>query len=135
MKSLFTIIALVLTFSAHAQNVSLRDIVLGVDYEMEPGESPYMFPCLAMMGSMFCDSNLTIKNQQCARTISFSKTPAQLFVNCQMNGEKILLAQSAKGERAISDDTQPAGYFYLVFNPRVKLVTQGRVRMLTIDNK
>lgn len=134
MKQFVLLASFLFAFTANA--TTLRDVVLGVDFQAYDDESPYMFPCNAYMGVMFCDNHVVIRDKTCSKSIRINDQSGIKVVSCTTaKGEDVALAWTEKNARLMEDDTQAAGYYRLTFSPIVELKKINDAQSILIINK
>ncbi len=122
MKKIIFGFILTTSIFVHAESTSqLRDIALGVNFDMEHGDSAYTFPCSAIMGVVFCDNRVIVEDQNCSSSLKLTKlSDARIAISCDLKtGEKFEIAKTSS--ELFNDDTQSMGYYFLEFNKRISL--------------
>jgi hypothetical protein len=127
MKAQLWMLLTLLVWNASASSATdLKEVVLGEDFQTEPDNMPYMFPCSTYMDVLFCDNRVMLEDRVCARSLQFVKhANDQVVINCRLSsGETITVARTLLGRSGgpVRDDTIASAYYHLQFNPRVTLI-------------
>lgn len=96
------------------------NIVMGVDKNAFPDESPLRFPCTSTLGKVSC-GQIKFENKVCERTFFVSRFVNKLELSCLINLRKVVIGYADARYYTPGTSRDQFGFYAVTFTRNVSL--------------